>query len=211
MDCLECKIQVVPIDFDSIPLSGDVDFHCLAKAQLEGGIMAEIPYQVELTSAFVDEHINELRSGLWTVCIPGGRAIRFPNSTVPDQVVIPEGSNLRLLAEAEEPLERSGNRTVLVVRLSGTSESPEESVDRMKGAVFGVGSQPLRNSMRAQYGRCSFSKIDFIPASGFDELDDGVMNIAMQYSLRGRDTFQVVNDAIRSVAEDLGVNSLNTT
>ena len=64
--------------------------------------------------------------------------------------------------------------------------------------------------MRAQYGRCSFSKIDFIPASGFDELDDGVMNIAMQYSLRGRDAFQVVNDAIRSVAEDLGVNSLNT-
>ena len=42
---------------DSMPSSGDDDFHCLVKAQLEGGIMAEIPYQVELTSAFVDEHI----------------------------------------------------------------------------------------------------------------------------------------------------------
>ena len=43
-----------------------------------------------------------------------------------------------------------GNRTVLVVCVPGTGESPVETVERMPG---GLG-QPLANS---QYGRCSFS------------------------------------------------------
>ena len=208
-DCLNCQIQAVPVDYDG-PQSVDdlIDFHCLTNANGEVGILADIPYQIDLPEDFVEEHMMELQSGLSTVCIPGGRAIRFPNSAIPDQVVIPEGADLRLFLGVEEPSERSGNRTVLVVRVSGTTESPEESEERMKGAVFGVGSQQLANSMRAQFRRCSFSKIDFIPASGFDQFHDGVVSVLMDYSLQNRDTFQVLNGAMRSVSELLQIDSL---
>ena len=67
------------------------------------------------------------------------------------------------------------------------------------------------NSMRAQFRRCSFNKTDFVPASGFAEFDDGVVSIQMGYRLRGRDAFQVLNDATESVAELLGIGSLRRT
>ena len=210
MDCLNCHIQAVPVDFDD-PQSVDddiIDFHCVTTANGEVGALADVPYQIDLPQDFVEEHMIDLQSGLATVCIPGGRAVRFPNSTTPDQVVIPDGANLQVFLSGETPRERSGNRTVLVVRVSGTAESPEESVERLRGAVFGLGSQPLVNSMRAQFGRCSFSKIDFIPATGFDQFHDGVVNVLMKYSLRNRDAFQVLNDATRSVFELLQIDSL---
>ena len=101
-----------------------------------------------------------------------------------------------------------GNRTVLVVRVSGTAEAPAETVERMQGAVFGLGGQPLANSMRAQYGRCSFTKVDFIPASGFDQFDNGVLNVQLDYSLKGREALGVLFDATDAVKEILGVESL---
>ena len=98
-----------------------------------------------------------------------------------------------------------------MVRVLGSAESPEESADRMRGAVFGLGRRPLTNSMRAQFGRCSFNKTDFMAASGFDEFEDGVVNIQMEYRLRNRNVFQVLNDAIESVGELLGIDSLRDT
>ena len=175
-ECLFCLIQAVDVDYDD-PLSTDEDdgfqFECLLKSDGEAfGISSEIPFQIDLPQQFVDEHATELLGGLSTVCVRGATT-SFPNATMAGQVVIPEGADFELLTGGEDTDKDEGlglgNRTVLVVRVSGTAESPVETVERMQGAVFGLGGQPLVNSMRAQYGRCSFSKIDFVPGSGFDE------------------------------------------
>ena len=141
--------------------------------------------------------------------------IRLPNSTLPDQIVIPEGADIHVVDEGAEEIDDGedevvsfGNRTVLVVRVLGTVESPEESVTRLEGAVFGLGNEPLTNSMRAQFRRCSFSKIDFVPPSGYTQFDNGVVNIQLGYRLRGKNVFRVLNDAITSVADLLGLDSL---
>lgn len=206
-ECLFCQIEATPLESP-----GDIRFDCRRLDEEDVGILTQIPFQVDLPQSFVEKHLTALQSGKSVVCIPGGRAVRFPNSTIPDQVVIPEGSNIELLPGSQDPVDGSGvgfgNRTMLVVRVSGTGESPEESVERLKGAVFGLGRQPFTNSMRAQYGRCSFSKIDFIPASGYDQFDNGVMNIQLDYRLTGKQVFRVLNDAIELVAEVLGGDSL---
>ena len=210
--CLYCKIHAVPIDFDG-SRSDAFQFDCLTEGD-EESVLDDVPYQIDLPQDFLAEHMIALRSGLSTICIRGGRTTRFPNSTIPHQVVIPEGADIELLPSLD-PNEGDGlgfgNRTVLVVRVSGTSESPYESVEEVAGAVFGLGSQPLANSMRAQFQRCSFSKIDFAPASGFDELYNGVVNVQLDYSLRGRRALQVFGAATEAVGELLNIRTLSRT
>ena len=204
------------IDFDNPSLSDDdngLRFECLRKSDGQAsGISSEIPFQIDLPQEFVDEHATELQSGLSTVCVRGGT---IDDATVPGQVVIPDGADLELIAGGQETDEDEalgfGNRTVLVVRVLGTAESPVETVERMQGAVFGLGGQPLANSMRAQFGRCSFSKINFIPASGFDQFENGVINIQLNYRLRGRGALGVKESATKAVRELLGVEFLGET
>ena len=196
-------------------LSDDNDgfeFECLRKSDGQAsGISSEIPFQIDLPQEFVDEHATQLQSGLSTVCIRGG-TIDFPNATAPGQVVIPDGADLELIAGGQDSDEDEGlglgNRTVLVVRVSGTAESPDETVQRMQGAVFGLGGQPLPNSMSAQFARCSFSKIEFIPASGFDQFDNGVLNIQLDSRIQGREALGVMVDATDAVKAILEVEFL---
>ena len=212
-ECLFCLIQAVDVDFDD-PFSEDDDFEfeCLRKSDGEAsGISSEIPFQIDLPREFVDEHATELQSGLSTVCVRGGT---IDDATVPGQVIIPEGADLELFPGAKETDEDEdeglgfGNRTVLVVRVLGTGESPVETLEELQGAVFGLGRQPLSNSMRAQFGRCSFSKIEFIPASGFEQFDNGVLNIPLGYRLQGRGALGVMVDATDAVKAILGVEFL---
>ena len=99
-----------------------------------------IPFQIDLPQDFVDEHATELQSGLSTVCVRDGT---IDGTTVPGQVVIPEGADLELIAGGRETDEDEGlglgSRTLLVVRVLGTAESPDETVEHMQGAVFWVG------------------------------------------------------------------------
>ena len=218
--CLSCQIQVLPIDLDD-PLSHDHgrQFVCLTDANGEGGILAEIPYQIDLPHAFVEQHMTTLQTGLSTICIPGGRAIRLPNSTLPDQIVIPEGVSIQVVDTGAEETGESqvvglGNRTVLVVRVLGTAdngaEQPAETRDRLAGAVFGLGNEPFSNSMRAQYNRCSFGQLVFVPADGHPLISNGVMDVALNFSLQGRDVYRSRRLFHEETAALLGVNSLET-
>ena len=80
---------------------------------------------------------------------------------------------------------------VLVVRVLGNfgAEQPTESRDRLAGAVFGIGPEPLSNSMSAQYNRCSFGQLDFIPADGNRLISNGVFDLPLTFSLQGRDIY----------------------
>ena len=195
---------MIPIDSENAQSQESMTFDCLTDANGEAGIFSEIPYEIDLPRDFVEEHLTLLQNGVSTLCIPGGRALRFPNSTLPDQIVFPRGSEIRLIHNYLG----LGNRSILVVRISGTTESPEESVEQLAGAVFGLGSQALENSMRAQYRRCSFSRIDFTPASGFDGLYHGVVDTQLGYSLQGVSVNRVVSDAMKSVSGLFGMDSL---
>ena len=215
--CLFCQIQAVPVDFETPGASGGFQFECLPKLNGEDGdTFSEVPFQINLPQEFIEEHITDLQSGLSTLCVPGGRAIRFENSTLANQVVIPEGADIELIRGGQAPPGGGdgrgfGNRTVLVVRVSGTSESPVETLEEMQGAVFGLGRQPLANSMTAQYGRCSFSKVNFVAASGFDQFENGALNIQLNYRLQGRGALGVMVDAIEVATEVLGVDSLGSS
>ena len=209
-ECLNCRIRAVPVDFVSPISSGDIDFHCLPTDDRALGILAETPFQIELSPDFVEEHTVTLQTSLATVCVPGGRAIRFANSVLPDQIVIPRGADIRLVPGLADPGEGDGpafpSRNLLVVRVSGTTESPSETFDQLVGAVFGRGTEALGNSMRAQFARCSFSKIDLTTPP--NRAAEGVVSIQLKYRLQGRNVLRVMSDAMQEVAGLLEMDSL---
>ena len=188
-------------------------FDCVTDANGEEGMLAEIPYQIDLPHSFVEEHMETLQTGLSTICVRGGRAIRLPNSTLPDQIVIPEGATIILTDDGVVPGNSSmeddglgfGNRTTLVVRVSGTTESPEESVASLEGAVFGLGNESLTNSMSAQFRRCSFSKLDFVPSPDFSQVENGVIDVQLNYALQGRGALGVMADVIDVLPSIFGI------
>ena len=98
---------------------------------------------------------------------------------------------------------------VLVVRVIGDSgaEQPTESRDRLAGAVFGIGAEPLSNSMSAQYNRCSFGQLDFIPADGNPLISNGVLDLPLSFSLQGRDIYSSRHLFREETAGVLGVSS----
>ena len=214
-ECLYCQVQAISVEFDDELVPDDLHFDCLTFDNGEVGTLQDNAYQIELPTDFVTRHIEELQTGLSTICVPGGKAIRLASTTSQDHVIVPEGAEIRMLSSElltpDGPSLGLGSRSVLVATVSGTSQSTQETPESMAGAVFGLGSQALGNSMRAQFQRCSHSRIDFTPASGFPELSNGVVDIQLDYSLEGQDIFQVLKDADASVATALGVNTLGRT
>lgn len=114
---------------------------------------------------------------------------------------------------AELTLGLDSPRTVLIVRVLGDSgaEQPAESRNLLAGAVFGLGSEAFPNSMRAQYNRCSFGKLDLRPATGFSQISNGVMDVRLGYSLQGRLIYSIRTDVRAEAANLLGVGTLDET
>ena len=106
----------------------------------------------------------------------------------------------------------SSPRSVLVVRILGDSgaEEPVETKARLAGAVFGMGNETLSNSMLAQFNRCSFGQLDFIPADGHPLISNGVMDVALSFTLEGRNVDTDRYLFHEETAALLGVNSLET-
>ena len=97
---------------------------------------------------------------------------------------------------------------VLVVRVIGDSgaEQPTDR-DRLAGAVFGIGAEPLSNSMSAQYNRCSFGQLDFISADGNPLISNGVLDLLLPFSLEGRNIYSTRHLFREETARVLGVSS----
>ena len=64
--------------------------------------------------------------------------------------------------------------------------------------------------MRAQFNRCSFGQIDFVPATGYAPVFNGVMDVRVGYSLQGRNIHPHRAEIRAEAARLLGVTSLDT-
>lgn len=194
-------------------------FQCVTDADEEDDGLGDMSYNIDFPADFLLAHESELLSGMAYIRIPGGQAIRSVNGETDSTVIIPEGAEIQIVEEGMR--ERRGRnlqapgvgsmgpRIALVVRVTGGSDEPDQSKDYLAGAVFGVGSQPRSNSMRAQYGRCSINQIDFVPASGSSLITNGVMDITLPYSISGKDVLQIEEDFIEATEIALGLTSLS--
>lgn len=211
-ECLICQILPLQAELEN---GDEVDFEC--RTEVDGDEYPDMPYQINLPDEFVANHRTELESGDAFVCIHGGQAVR--NATGDDVIVFPTDGAVQLMEGVEHeaveghPAIGFGNRTVLVVRVSGPidSEIPHVSSERLAGAIFGIGNESFQNPMSTQYRRCSFNALNFIPASGFPEIVDGVIDIQLNSSLRAKQATTVHQDASKEVRKLLGVNSLADT
>ena len=106
-----------------------------------------------------------------------GRTIDF---TVPGQVVIPKRADLELYpAQRRLTKVKTGDWALATqpYSLFAYQARPSRQSRLSNACKVGLGRQPLVNSMKTQFARCSFSKIDFIPASGFDQFDNGATKL----------------------------------
>ena len=213
LGCLFCVISPVEVEYEDG--ESETFFDCFAQGQEADD--DEIPYSIDIPEDFLSDNLSQLLSGA-TICIEGGEAVRSINGTGYDVIVIPEGAEISLKLDGREGLELNltSPRSVLVVRVLGASgsEQPIESSNRLAAAVFGLGNEALNfsNSMRAQYNRCSFGKLDFEPANppGIPQVSDGVMDIQLDFSFRGRDVTQDRAIYQRVLMDQLDVDSLTT-
>ena len=147
----------------------------------------------------------------------------FPSPNPTSNPTMPPISNLKTtpptLLPTSSPLPTmmpptpTSPRSVLVVRILGDNgaEQPVETTASLAGAIFGMGNETFLNSMRAQFNRCSFGKLDFVPADGHSLISNGVMDVALSYSLEGRDLIFERPLYRQETAALLGVSSLRTT
>lgn len=206
-ECLYCYIEAVSIDFEDG--EDEMSYSCISYVNEDTDPIPDMPYEIDLPADFIAAHETALSSGSATVCIPGGQAVRSYYGG--DHIVIPENAQLQILLGGTvdinaEPAFGVGGRTVLVVRVSGTFEAPDESAQQIAGATFGIGSNPFSNSMVAQYQRCSFNKLSLVPASGNEAISDGVVDVQLGYSLQGVNVFNVLRDAQLSLVTSLALS-----
>ena len=200
-NCLFCEIESVQVEFEDGEAETFFECHLVGnddddddETNVPTDDFTGIPYAIDLPEAFVMENLTPLLSGV-TICIPGGQAIRSFNGTEHlDVIYIPQDAKIRLVLDGRENpglgLNLTSPRTVLVVRVIGASgaEVPAESPNKLAGSIFGIGDQPYSNSMRDQYNRCSFGKLEFVPASSteFPQVFNGVVDVTIRNSLQGQ-------------------------
>lgn len=215
--CLYCQIEVIDVQFTGHE-DDDTYFECVTDADEEDDGLGDMPYSIDLPNDFLLAHENELLSGTSYICIPGGQAIRSVDGATDSKVVIPDGADIQMVEEWERRgrnlqapgVLSMGPRLTLVVRVTGGLDQPDQSKERLAGAIFGIGSEPLSNSMRDQYGRCSINQVDFVPASGNSLITNGVMDITLPYSISGKDVSQMEDDFVEATETALGLTSLSS-
>ena len=216
-ECLYCHIIPLQVEVEE-PEPDETRFDCLLGGDdydEEEDELDDTLYSIELPENFLSEHFAKLAAGYVTICIPGGQAVRSADGQA--EILIPENAAISFVLGGREDFEHEHvpgmnmTRSVLVVRVVGDNgaEQPPESRDRLAGAVFGLGNDlaTFNNSMRAQYSRCSFGLLNFVPADG-PLISNGVMDVPLNFSLQQRNILLLRNVLREETARLLGVSSL---
>ena len=169
-------------------------------------------YSINLPTAFVVAHKEKLDTGVSSICIIGGSAIRTEFGK-PDYIVIPQNTGIHFVANLsyrERHLAQTGSRSVLVVRVTAPSSTQSASSTSLADATFGTGGQ--QNSMASQYSSCSSGKLSFVPASGYpDKVTNGVIDILLPATVNNTNIFDLENSMKHAVKDSLGVADLGST
>ena len=184
-------------------------YRCLTRETQEGDGESEMSYTLNLPDSFINANKAKLDTGISNICILGGSAIRNDLSK-PDFVVIPSRASITFVESSARHVRRlaqTGTRTTLIVRVTSSTESVPDSAVFLANAAFGVGGQPY--SMSAQFNSCSAGKLNFVPASGFGIITNGVMELSLSATVVGVNIFDLENPMTIAVSALLGIPSLS--
>ena len=194
---------------DRVPTS---TYRCITDETQEGDGESEMAYSINLPTAFVVAHKEKLDTGVSSICIIGGSAIRTAFGK-PDYVVIPPNAGIHFVASLsnrDRHLAQTGSRSVLVVRVTAPSSTQSASSTSLADATFGTGGQQY--SMASQYSSCSAGKLTFVAASGYpDKVTNGVIDILLPATVNNTNIFDLENSMKNAVKDSLGVADLGST
>ena len=188
---------------------GSRAYRCLTRETQEGDGESDMSYTLNLPESFIQANKATLDTGISNICIRGGSAVRNEISS-PDFVVIPSTASISFVESSTRHVRRlaqTGTRTTLIVRVTSLGGPNADSAALLANAAFGIGGQPY--SMSAQYTSCSAGKLNFIPASGFGIITDGVMELTLTVSVVGTNIFDLENPMTIAVSTLLGIPSLS--
>jgi len=210
-ECLICQVAVVHIMMADD--TGVSNYRCFTDETQESDGKSEMSYSINLPMHFVNRNKVMLDSGVSTICIVGGSAIRTEFGK-PDYILIPSNADIHFVASREnrrrQLVQTTGNRTVLIVRVTAPGSAQSNTRASLANAAFGSGGQ--QNSFAAQYSACSARKLQFVAASGFESMiTNGVIDLALPAPVNGIYTSSLANDMISSIKNTLGVTNLGNT
>jgi hypothetical protein len=188
---------------------GSRAYRCLTRETQEGDGEFDMSYALNLPDSFIQANKVTLDTGVSNICIPGGSAVRNELSR-PDFVVIPSRASIQFVKSSARHVRRlvqTGIRTTLIVRVTSPTESNANSAALLADAAFGTGGQQY--SMSAQFTSCSAGKLNFVPATGFGIITNGVMELSLIASVVGTNIFDLENPMIIAVRTLLGIPSLS--
>ena len=187
-------------------------YRCRTDEAQEGDGESEMTYSINLPSSFVNAHKVQLDTGVSSICIISGSAIRTEFGK-PDYIVIPPNTDIHFVASItgrQRHLAQTGSRLVLVVRVTAPFSSQSDSAASIASATFGIGGQQY--SMAAQYSSCSAGKLTFSPANGFPAtVVDGVIELQLNASVNNTNIFDLENTMKTAVKALLSVTDLGST
>ena len=197
------------VDTQLVSGQGVKAYRCLTRETQEGDGESEMSYTLNLPETFIKANNARLDTGVTSICIPGGSAVRNEFSA-PDFVVIPPNANIKIVESSTRQVRRlahTGTQSTLIVRVSTPTESVTDSAAIITNTTFGIGGQ--KYSMAAQFNSCSDRKLKFVPASGFSVISNGVIELLLSESVAGRNIFDLGNPIIVAVKALLGIQNLN--
>jgi len=165
------------------------------------GKVSDYSYPIDLPQDFVDQNKDQLMAGKLFVDIPGAQivngAVVYPFSVKITIAPAPESfANRRRLASA------TGTRSVLVLRISSNDATPGYSASQIYNYMFDTSQPDSQPSLKSQYSRLSFGKLNFVPTQY------GVMEVPVSMNANGASSATIRDAAITYVTSRYGVTSM---
>ena len=172
-------------------------FRCETTPEQEPDGQGEMTYALDLPPSFMAQN-PYLHMGETYIEIPYGIASRADLGK-DSSITYPSDSSIstmvvynRQLGGPIVPSSVTGNRTVLVLRVTALDSQVTVSQQKISATTFGLGVSPEKLNLRSQFYACSFGKLDMKPAEGPD-IFDGVGEIFVEQNVSGTSTLALDN------------------
>mmetsp|Transcript_0 Transcript_0/g.1 ORF Transcript_0/g.1 Transcript_0/m.1 type:complete len:762 (-) Transcript_0:84-2369(-) len=212
-DTVLCRIFSVDVQFDTLRFDSDqqndVVYRCETDQEADGH--SEAMYSIDLPKSFIDQH-PFLDMGETVISIANATTLR--DSSDEPYIYFPPNTSIKEVLQRDRHLgwcpdshfhrfgdRRSGNNSVLVLRISANDTQVRASQKEISAAVFGLGDGALDVNLHTQFDACSIGKLNMQPAMG-PNIIDGVGEIDLEMPALGLDTMVLENEVtIRAEAK----------